>query len=241
MSLRFDPARRAPGPELMDDPAVDAGTLAACLADLARVNTLTLGRRPVLGFVARAARVHPGRRLVVLDLGCGHGDTLRALAAMARRRRLALALEGIDLSPHAIAAARAATDPADAIVYRVGDALAEDGGERPDLIVSSLVAHHLAEPEIVALLVGMERRARLGFLVNDLRRSRFAFHGFRLLAWAMRWHPFVRHDGPLSIARAFVEDDWRRTTRAAGLAGVVAIRRRFPFRLVAERLRETPA
>lgn len=239
MSVRFDASVRAPGPELMDDPGVAPDVLAACLADLARVNTLTLGRRPVLGFVARAAGAHPGRRLRVVDLGCGYGDTLRALAGMARRRGLALDLEGVDLSPHAIAAARAATDPADAIAYRVGDALAEPG-ERPDLIVSSLVAHHLADAEIVALLEAMERRARLGFLINDLRRSRVSFHGFRALAAAMRWHPFVRHDGPLSIARGFTDADWRRLATRAGLDGVVAIRRRFPFRITVERLREAP-
>ncbi|WP_029032862.1 methyltransferase domain-containing protein [Salinarimonas rosea] len=240
MSPRFDAARRAPGPELMDDPAVDAVTLAACYADLAGVTTLTLGRRPVLDLVARAARLVPGRRLVVRDLGCGGGDTLRALAAFARRRGLDLALEGVDRSPAAIDAARATSDPADAIAYRVGDALADEG-ERPDLIVTSLVAHHLADDEIPALLAGMERRARLGFLVVDLRRSRLAFHGFRALATVLRRHPFVRHDGPLSIARGFVEADWRRYAAAAGLADVVAIRRRFPFRLVVERLRPEPA
>ncbi|WP_349369627.1 methyltransferase domain-containing protein [Salinarimonas sp.] len=239
MSVRFDASARAPGPELMDDPAVAPDVLAACLADLARVNTLTLGRRPVLGFVERAARAHPGRRLRVVDLGCGYGDTLRALAALGRRRGLALDLEGIDLSPNAVAAARAATDPADAVAYRVGDALAEEGA-RPDLIVSSLVAHHLADADIVALLDRMERRAGIGWLVNDLRRSRLSFHGFRALAAAMRWHPFVRHDGPLSIARGFTEADWRSLAAAAGLDGAVAIRRRFPFRLTVERLREAP-
>lgn len=237
MSARLDVSARAPGPELMDDPSVAPEVLAACLVDLARVNTLTLGRRPVLGFVARAARAHRGRRLRVLDVGCGYGDTLRALAAMARRRGFALDLEGIDLSPHAVAAARAATDPADAVVYRVGDALSDDGVP-PDLVVSSLLAHHLADAEVAALLARLERRARLGFMVNDLRRSRLAFHGFRALAGVMGWHPFVRHDGPLSIARSFTEADWRRLAAQAGLSGAVRIRRRFPFRLTVERLRE---
>ncbi|GGK32888.1 methyltransferase domain-containing protein [Salinarimonas ramus] len=236
MSVRFDASRRAPGPEMMDDPAVDSAILRACYEDLAGVTTLTLGRRPVLDFVARAARAVPGRRLVVRDLGCGDGDMLRALHAHARRRGLDLALEGVDRSPVAIDAARAATPPEVGIAFHVGDALAE-GGPRPDLIVTSLVAHHLADEEVVALLRGMERRARLGFLVNDLRRSRLAFHGFRAMATLLGRHPFVRHDGPLSIARGFVEADWRRYAKAAGLADVLTVERRFPFRLVVERLR----
>jgi len=34
-----------------------------------------------------------------------------------------------------------------------------------------------------------------------------------------RLHPFVQHDGPVSIARSFVPGDWRRMCSAAGLNG----------------------
>ena len=50
-----DFARRAQQPELMDDPALDAGIYAAVIADLARVNTLTLARPPTLRWLARAS------------------------------------------------------------------------------------------------------------------------------------------------------------------------------------------
>lgn len=235
--MGFDAARRSREPEWMDAPDVAPETLAARLADLERVNALTLGRRPVLSFVARAAKASSARRLAILDIGSGGGGTLRALAAWGRRAGVSLDLIGLDLSPHAVAAARAATDPADAIAYRAGDALAFAPDAPIDLVVSSLTAHHLADEDVVRLLRRMEAIARLGWCVADLERSRLAYHGFALLARAMRWHPFVRHDGPVSIARGFTRADWHALLARADLAGQARVVRRLPGRLVVERLK----
>ena len=51
----------------------------------------------------------------------------------------------------------------------------------------------------------------------------------------MRWHRFVRHDGAVSVARAFTTAEWRALVAEAGVPGVV--RWRFPFRICVERLR----
>jgi hypothetical protein len=54
----------------------------------------------------------------------------------------------------------------------------------------------------------------------------------------MRWHPFVRHDGPVSIRRAFTSPDWRALLEAGGIAPEeTRIAWRFPFRLCVSRLR----
>ena len=81
----------------------------------------------------------------------------------------------------------------------------------------------------------MERYAVRGWFINDLHRHPLAYHGFRLLGWAMRWHRFVRHDGAVSVARAFTTAEWRALVAEAGVPGVV--RWRFPFRICVERLR----
>jgi hypothetical protein len=52
----------------------------------------------------------------------------------------------------------------------------------------------------------------------------------------MRWHPFVRHDGPVSISRAFRPDDWRRLLAAAAVRDA-RIERWFPFRLCVSKVR----
>lgn len=205
---------------------------AAVMADLARVNTVTLARRPTLAFVRRAlARAeHP---LTIVDVGFGDGDMLRGLA---RRFGARVRLVGYDINPRSLPAAVARTPAALGIDYRTGDAFAHRGPI--DLVVSSLVAHHMEDGEIVAFLRWMDGRAARGWFVNDLHRHALALHGFRLMGTLARWHPMVRHDGALSVARSFRRADWERLIAAAGLPRAeVRLRWHLPFRWCVGRLR----
>ncbi len=218
--------------ELMDADDLDPATFAAVIGDLARVNTVTLAARPTLAFVARAAT---GRtRLRVLDVGFGDGDMLRRIARWAKRRQLSVDLVGIDLNPRSEAAARAHTPVELPIRYVTGD-YAGLGGEEWDLVISSLVAHHMTHAELVAFLRWMEAEARVGWLVNDLHRHAFAYCGYPLLATMARWHPIVRHDGKLSVARSYRPAEWPPILAEAGIPSA-RVYRAFPFRLCVERL-----
>lgn len=104
-----------------------------------------------------------------------------------------------------------------------------------DGIVCSLFAHHLEDAEIVPFLKMMETSARGGWFVNDLYRSRFAATGFAAIARLTGRHPIVRHDGPVSFARAFRREDWRRLLSGAGVEAA-RIGMDVPFRLCVERL-----
>jgi 2-polyprenyl-3-methyl-5-hydroxy-6-metoxy-1,4-benzoquinol methylase len=226
---------RASGPERMDAEDLDPAIYARVLSDLGQVNALTLARRPTLNFVARA--LGERRRFRLLDVGFGHGDMLRTIARWAKKNGIEAELVGVDLNPNSAPAAGAATPPELAIDYRTGD-YAAFAGERFDLIVSSIVAHHMSDAELRAFLRFMEAEAVVGWLVNDLHRHRFAYAGFPLLARLMRWHEIVRSDGQLSIARSFRPDEWRAILVDAGISPASArIVRRFPFRLCVERTR----
>jgi hypothetical protein len=82
----------------------------------------------------------------------------------------------------------------------------------------------------------MEAEATRGWLVNDLHRHWFAHAGFPLLASLARWHPIVRHDGTLSIARSYRPAEWQPLLAEAGITDA-RVFRAFPFRLCVERLR----
>jgi SAM-dependent methyltransferase len=218
----------------MDDPGLDPAVYDRVLGDLARVNAWTLAARPTLGFLRRASRGMVAFRL--LDVGFGHGDMLRRIAHWARRRGIAVDLVGVDLNANSAAAARAATPPGTPIDYRTGDF--HDVPGPFDFVVSSLVAHHMTDDELDAFIRFMEVNATHGWLINDLHRHSFAFHGFPLLARLIGAHRIVREDGRLSIARAFRPADWREIlARAAVPDGAVRVSRCFPFRLCVERLR----
>lgn len=232
MSPNF--AVRATDAELMDAVDLEPATYAALLRDLARVNTLTLARPLTLGWLRRATRGID--RFSLVDIGYGHGDMLRAIARWARQNGKTVKLVGIDLNPRSEAVARAATGPAEGIDYRTGDAADLDFA--PDFIISSLVAHHMADAELVGFLRWMEATATRGWLINDLQRHWLAWAGFSLFAGLLRWHPIVRHDGALSVRRSFVRSDWDRLLAAAGLdQPPVMVRRYLQFRWGVGRLR----
>lgn len=223
----------------MDGDTVTPANFAACMADLARVNSVTLARPPTLAWLTAAtSRLVRGDRFILLDVGFGEGDMLRAVHNWARRRGLTAGLTGVDLNPRSAPAAVAATPANMAIDYRTGDVFVDPLTVQPDYIISSLVTHHMRDEEVVHFLRWMEATARKGWFVNDLNRHWIAFYGFKALAWAARWHPFVRHDGPVSVARSFRRADWERLIAAADLdRHAISLRWHLPFRLCVGRLK----
>lgn len=225
-------ATRAIAEELMDSEDLDAATYADVVGDLAKVNAVTMAARPTLDFLARGSRNMTSFRL--LDVGFGDGDMLRRIAHWAKKRGIAAELVGVDLNPRSELAARAHTPDDLAIHYVTGD-YADLAGEGWDFIISSLVAHHMTHPQLVAFLRFMAAEARRGWLINDLHRHVFAHWGFPILARIAAWHPIVRHDGTLSIVRSYRPDEWPPILTEARVSAHVY--RAFPFRLCVEALR----
>jgi SAM-dependent methyltransferase len=232
-----DLTRRSDAAELMDGPC-DFETFRGCLKDLARANTLTLTHRPTIAFLdrlRRSGRIAPGQTTRIVDVGSGYGDLLRLIDRWGAKHGLSLDLVGVDLNPWSARSAVQATSVDRPIRWLTANVF--DYQEPCDVVVSSLFTHHLKDAELIRFLSWMEAHARVGWFINDLHRHPFSYYGFGLLARVMRWHRFVQHDGPVSIARAFSRDDWLRLLAASGLAGVAEVHRRFPFRLCVSRVR----
>ena len=205
-------------PELMDG-GCSYEDFRDCLRSLEQINRWLLGYRPTLAWLKRlppALRDHGLREpLHIVDVGCGGGDLLRQIAGWARRCGIAVELTGIDLNPYAARAAAESTPKEVGIAWVTGNALEYRTQKPVDIVVSSLMAHHLEDGDIVALLRWMEATAQVGWFINDLERSERSSRMFGWVVRIMRWHRFVRHDGPVSFRRAFREDDWARLLAAA--------------------------
>ena len=200
-------------PELMDGNC-SYEDFRGCLRSLEQVNRWLLGYRPTLAWLKRLPHgLHDP--LHIVDVGSGGGDLLRQIAGWARRRGIAVQLTGIDLNPYAARAAAESTPKALGIAWVTSNALVYQPEEPVDIVVSSLTAHHLEDCEIVALLRWMEATAQAGWFINDLERSERSCRMFGWVDRMMRWHRFVRHDGPVSFRRAFRKEDWVRLLAAA--------------------------
>jgi 2-polyprenyl-3-methyl-5-hydroxy-6-metoxy-1,4-benzoquinol methylase len=200
-------------PELMDGDCTYED-FRGCLRSLEQINRWLLGYRSTLAWLKRLPR---GLRdpVHIVDVGSGGGDLLRQIAGWARRRGIAVQLTGIDLNPYAASAAAESAPKELGIEWVTGDALMYRPEKPVDIVVSSLMAHHLEDEEIIALLRWTEATAQVGWFINDLERSEWSCRMFGRLGRMVGWHRFVRHDGPVSFRRAFWEEDWVRLLAAA--------------------------
>jgi SAM-dependent methyltransferase len=217
-------SQRSTQPERMDTDCADFDDYSRCLRDLSRVNVVTLTHRPMLSWLAKRAKGD----FSLLDIACGHGDALRKI----RARFPAAKLTGIDLNPWATRAARDATDPAGHIDFVNDDAFAYRPAQKFDFIVSSQFTHHLTDEQVVAFLRWLQENAGQGWFIGDIHRHLIPYYGFPILARLAFWHRFVREDGQISIARAFIHTDWEALLREAGIGDQQAfIAWYIPFRL----------
>lgn len=224
---------RAAGAERMDEPDQDPGELGRSLVDLQHVNRWLGGYRVVLHHLGRLVARHPRAEYRVLDVATGSADIPVKVAGWARSRGIRMHIVATDNHPTTLAFARLHAEGRVDVRVEAADALHlpyEDGSF--DFAMCSTALHHFdARADLLRVLGEMHRVSRIGGLITDLRRSRPAYVGARLLAMTVwRRHPVTAHDGPLSVRRAFTRAELADLARAAALPGARAWRHE-PFRV----------
>ncbi len=211
--------------EMLDRPA-PLSDLSQSLREVARLNALFGGCSITLAYARRLIAGIPGDRPVtVLDVGTGSADIPLALVRWARRagRRIRVLALDRDLPTLGIARRLGARYPE--IVLLQGDGLALP--VRPcsvDVVISALTLHHLEPEEAVRYLAEMDAAARAGFVVNDLVRSRIAYVLVWLATRAFTRSRMSRHDGPLSVRRAYTPEEVQALCEKAGVFDVRVFR-----------------
>jgi len=234
-------AQRQLRPEVMDQPGLDPQEHQAALLGLARINALTRTASCFSPAIRRLAGLYPSRRLRILDVACGGGDTVRAISRLGRREGIDLEVHGCDLSEEAVALASAAAqvEGIEAHFFQA-DAIAAPLPSGYHLITSSLFLHHLKQSDAETLLRSMAAATLDQLLVHDLIRSHLdlvlTWFGTRLLSRS----PIVHIDGPLSVGGAFQLDEVADLAAAAGLAGA-QISRFWPERFLLSWSRDAPS
>ena len=210
---------RVPGPELMDSmDGVTPAELAETLAQLRVINRRLGGysttRRALDDLVARVGR--PAGEWSVLDVGGGSGDAAPEMLAWGRARGMRLSVTVIDLDETTALEAKrrlASTAGADARCQDLFDVPAKSF----DIVHSSMVLHHFDGDDAARALRRMAEIARVGVVVNDLRRHPVPWTLIRWVTGAFSRNRLIRNDAPLSVARAFAAEDWPRLGVASGL------------------------
>ena len=61
----------------------------------------------------------------------------------------------------------------------------------------------------------MKENASAGFFINDLHRHPLAWYSIKLITTAFSKSYLVKNDAPLSVARGFKINEWRRLMKQA--------------------------
>lgn len=223
-------ARTPHAQELLDLHQDDPAELERSLRHVAEVNRLLGGNRSVLRALASALGTDGGK---ILDVGTGSGDLPRHIVRWARGRGTPVSITATDVHPQTLQVARAASAAFPEITIESADALALPYADGEfDIALLCLTLHHFDDAGQRKVLRELARVARRAVIVSELERNSMNYAGARLLAatWWRR-NRITRHDGPLSVLRAFTAQELSHVARDAGFP-VHRIQRDFFYRLL---------
>lgn len=189
---------------------VDANRLQRTIRQFKLINDLfSASSRLVREHFFTIMEQDPERNYTLLDVGSGGCDIAVRIAREARKRGLKLEITALDNDERIIPMANQAIRDYPEIHIVRGNALDLSGFGPFDFIFSNHLLHHLAWGEIRIFLEQIIPRTRLAFVINDLKRSNWAYLGFTIFSTLMTRRSFHYYDGRLSIRRAFLPEELR--------------------------------
>lgn len=218
---------RSDVPEMMDNPNIQRKLLQKNLAELDILNRHLGGHSITLQGIK--ALLEKNKPYEIADLGCGSGDTLRYLAQWARKKKFIFKFYGVDANIHAIQYLKRhcmGYPEITGILLDYREFLTS--AEPVDIYVCSLFCHHLSNEQLIELF-GLLRRAKTGFVINDLHRSRAAYYIAWLFTRLFNSTVLSKNDGPVSVMKAFKRSELEKLLRESGNTRFF-IRRKWAFR-----------
>lgn len=153
----------------------------------------------------------------ILDVGCGGGLFTLHLAKRYPKTKFV----GIDISPDAIAFAQERLKEEQPslmnVQFRIPDSPQLNENDRYDVVMATLVCHHLSDQELIFFIQQACKVAKEAVILNDLHRHPFAYWGFTALVPFLFPNRMIYHDGRLSILRSFTRQEWKTFLKAAGV------------------------
>lgn len=204
--------------ELLDDDNIPFSDIRDTMKELDVINDLLGGHNITrLGVAFFLDKLPAGRPLVIAEIGCGGGDNLTAIYNYMQKRGRAVQLIGVDIKPECLAFAKQQVEQDVTWICSDYRTTPWPGGNKPDIIFSSLFCHHFTDEQMTTQLQWLRANSNAGFFINDLHRHPVAYYSIKLLTRFFSRSYLVKNDGPLSVLRSFRRADWQRLMMASGI------------------------
>lgn len=231
----FVPARRydRDSPEMIDNPKADPDLLRDELKSIRTINKFFGGFSAIRrGILTLLDNERDGSEIHILDLGTGSADLPVYLVGIGGQLRKKFTITAVDNHPAVLRVAREQTHGAANVTIEQADIL---NLKYPpgafDIVLCSLTLHHFSPEEVIAILRSMKRLSRIGFVVNDLRRSRISAWATWLYIHLTTTNVMTLTDSYLSVLRGFTAEEMKRMAEQGGIQKFEIKRKAF-FRLL---------
>jgi SAM-dependent methyltransferase len=186
-------------PEILDDFSIQDERIDLALKELKIINSFLGGN----GISREGIKIfyNHSNALTILDIGSGASDILIKI----KKKLKKLNIYSLDINERACDYLKKHSPDINVIC---GDVLKIPFDTPFDIIHASLFLHHFKEEEIKRIIVSLLKLSNKGIIINDLRRSIFAWLGIKILTLLFSRSGEVKYDGPLSVKRGFIKKDW---------------------------------
>lgn len=205
--------------EYMDDFSSGGEELSEALRHLRRLNRIFGASGPIL-YGIKELWIRSGRapQLHIMDIGAGSGEINRQIVRWADRNGIGLRITLVDMTEEACREARKIFKD-EPRVEAIRTNVFEIGEDAADILISSQFLHHFADEELPEVTGHMLRSSRLGVVVSDIHRHWISWSAVWLTTRLISTNRYIRHDGPLSVAKGFRSQDWKRLGLELGHCG----------------------
>jgi len=203
--------------ELLDETSIQPDLLFKNLRELDFLNRTTGGHAITLKGIKQLITDHT-KIYHIVDLGCGSGDSLRAIADWAREYNFNVQLIGVDMNADVIEYLKKHCSSYPEITSITADYQEFlDRNTSVDIVHCSLFCHHLNDDELVRLFTYFSEKVTTGFVINDLQRNWLAYYGAWFFTRLFKGTDLAKNDGPISVLRSFKASELRHLLEKANI------------------------
>lgn len=202
--------------EKLDDLSLQGETLHKALHSLAWINRWFGNHRAVITAILAVCKEEKIYNIV--DLGCGGGDLMLAIARSLQQHKINFTITGIDGNSNSLAFAKKKCEGFSEISFFQADILSDDFKIEPcDILISSHFIYHFSDEKLVSFLNRNLPVISTAAIFSELKRSSISMILFKFGSFLLPVSKLAKQDGLLAIKRSFTKKEWLSVLQSAGI------------------------